>query len=36
MGLMYTTRRGWATLLVLAVLEVSGALLLRRIVRIDV
>ena len=36
MGLMYTTGRGWATLLVLAVLEVSGALLLRRIVRIDV
>ena len=36
MGLMYTTGRGWATLLVLAVLEISGALLLRRIVRIDV
>ena len=36
MGLMYTTGRGWATLLVLAVLEVSGALMLRRIVRIDV
>ena len=36
MHLLYTTRAGWATLLVLAVLEVSGALLLRRLVRIDV
>lgn len=36
MGLMYTTPQGWATLGVLAVLEVVGALLLRRVVRIDV
>ena len=36
MGLMYTTPQGWATLLVLAVLELVGALLLRRLVRIDV
>jgi tight adherence protein B len=36
MRLMYTTAQGWATLLVLAVLEISGALLLRRLVRIDV
>ena len=36
MKLMYTTRPGWATLMVLAVLEFSGMLLLRRLVRIDV
>jgi tight adherence protein B len=36
MKLMYTTRQGWAALLVLAVLEFSGILLLRRLVRIDV
>jgi tight adherence protein B len=36
MKLMYTTRQGWAVLLVLAVLEFSGMLLLRRLVRIDV
>ncbi|MBS0388782.1 MAG: type II secretion system F family protein [Proteobacteria bacterium] len=36
MRLMYTTPQGWATLLVLAVLEISGLLLLRRLVRIDV
>ncbi len=36
MKLMYTTRQGWAALLVLAVLEFSGMLLLRRLVRIDV
>ena len=36
MHLMYTTPQGWATLVVLAVLELVGALLLRRLVRIDV
>ena len=36
MRLMYTTAPGWAALLVLAVLEITGALLLRRLVRIDV
>ena len=36
MRLMYTTQQGWAALLVLAVLELSGMLLLRRLVRIDV
>ena len=36
MSLMYTTPQGWATLIVLAVLELVGALLLRRLVRIDV
>ena len=36
MRLMYTTAPGWAALSVLAVLEISGALLLRRLVRIDV
>ncbi|MDE2250262.1 MAG: type II secretion system F family protein [Gammaproteobacteria bacterium] len=36
MQLMYTTPQGWAALLVLAVLEVSGMLLLRRLVRIEV
>ena len=36
MRLMYTTPQGWAALLVLAVLELSGMLLLRRLVRIDV
>jgi tight adherence protein B len=36
MRLMYTTHQGWAALLVLAVLELSGMLLLRRLVRIDV
>jgi tight adherence protein B len=36
MGLMFTTPQGWATLVVLAVLELVGALLLRRLVRIDV
>jgi tight adherence protein B len=36
MRLLYTTAQGWAALLVLAVLEISGALWLRRLVRIDV
>ena len=36
MRLMYTTAPGWAALLVLAVLEITGALLLRRLMRIDV
>ena len=36
MRLLYTTSQGWATMLVLAALEISGALLLRRLVRIDV
>lgn len=36
MHLMYTTPQGWAALVVLAVLELVGALLLRRLVRIDV
>jgi tight adherence protein B len=36
MHLMYTTPQGWAALLVLAVLELSGMLLLRRLVRIEV
>ncbi len=36
MRLMYTTPQGWAALLVLAVLEISGTLLLRRLVRIEV
>ena len=36
MRLMYTTPQGWVTLVVLAVLELVGALLLRRLVRIDV
>jgi len=36
MKLMYTTRQGWAALMVVAVLEFSGMLLLRRLVRIDV
>lgn len=36
MRLLYTTPQGWAALLVLAVLETSGALWLRRLVRIDV
>ncbi|HVO09086.1 MAG TPA: type II secretion system F family protein [Burkholderiaceae bacterium] len=36
MRLMYTTPQGWAALLVLVVLEISGLLLLRRLVRIDV
>lgn len=36
MRLMYTTAQGWAVLSVIAVLELSGALLLRRLVRIEV
>lgn len=36
MRLMYTSPQGWAALLVLAVLELVGILLLRRLVRIDV
>lgn len=36
MRLMYTTTQGWAALLVLAVLEITGALLLRRLVRVEV
>jgi tight adherence protein B len=36
MHLMFTTPQGWAALLVLAVLELSGMLLLRRLVRIEV
>jgi tight adherence protein B len=36
MHLMYTTPQGWAALLVLAVLELSGLLLLRRLARIEV
>jgi tight adherence protein B len=36
MSLLTTTRVGWATLGAIAVLEFSGLLLLRRIVRIDV
>jgi tight adherence protein B len=36
MRLMYTTARGWATLLVLGVLEIVGVLVLRRVVRVDV
>jgi tight adherence protein B len=36
MHLLYTTAQGWATLSVIAALEISGALLLRRLVRIDV
>ena len=36
MSLMYSTPQGWATLVVLVVLELVGALLLRRLVRIDV
>ena len=36
MSLMYSTPQGWATLMVLVVLELVGALLLRRLVRIDV
>jgi tight adherence protein B len=36
MRLMYTTGPGWAALTVIAALEISGALLLRRLVRIDV
>jgi tight adherence protein B len=36
MGLLFTTRVGWATLCAIVVLEFSGLLLLRRIVRIDV
>lgn len=36
MRLLYTTVQGWATLLVLVVLELVGVLLLRRVVRVDV
>lgn len=36
MHLMYTTPRGWAALLALAVLELCGMMLLRRLVRIEV
>lgn len=36
MRLLYTTAQGWATLLVLVVLELVGVLLLRRVVRVDV
>ena len=36
MRLLYTTIQGWATLLVLVVLELVGILVLRRVVRVDV
>ena len=36
MGLLFTTPMGWATLMTVAVLEVFGVLLIRRIVAIDV
>ena len=36
MRLLYTTVQGWATLLVLVVLELVGLLVLRRVVRVDV
>jgi tight adherence protein B len=36
MSLLFTTRTGWATLAVIALLETFGVLLIRKIVRIDV
>lgn len=36
MRLLYTTVQGWATLLVLVVLELVGIMVLRRVVRVDV
>ena len=36
MGLLWTTPMGWAVLAVVAVLEIAGVLLIRRIIRIDI
>ncbi len=36
MRVLHTTVQGWATLIVMAALELTGFLLIRRIVRIDV
>jgi tight adherence protein B len=36
MRLLYTSMQGWATLIVLVVLELVGVLMLRRVIRVDV
>ncbi|MOA64821.1 hypothetical protein D3C78_1909980 [compost metagenome] len=36
MGLLWRTPMGWSVLAVVAVLEVAGVLLIRRIIRIDI
>jgi tight adherence protein B len=36
MGLLWTTPMGWGVLAVVAVLELAGVLMIRRIIRIDI